>query len=48
MDMTGPAVPSINIRPEVSMLSVLKHLNYKAWFAVAEFIDPAQITFHAA
>lgn len=39
MDMTGPAVPSINIRPEVSMLSVLKHLNYKAWFAVAEFID---------
>lgn len=39
MDMSGPAVPSINIRPEVSMLSVLKHLNYKAWFAVAEFID---------
>lgn len=39
MDMTGVAVPSINIRPEVSMLSVLKHLNYKAWFAVAEFID---------
>lgn len=39
MDMSGRAVPSINIRPEVSMLSVLKHLNYKAWFAVAEFID---------
>ncbi len=37
--MTGPALPRINIRPEVSMLSVLKHLNYKAWFAVAEFID---------
>jgi hypothetical protein len=39
MDMTDPLIPSINIRPEVSMLSVLKHLNYKAWFAVAEFVD---------
>jgi hypothetical protein len=34
---TGP----IEIRPEVTMLSVLRHLNYKAWFAVAEFIDNA-------
>lgn len=32
---TGP----IEIRPEVTMLSVLRHLNYKAWFAIAEFID---------
>jgi hypothetical protein len=31
--------PRIEIRPEVTMLSVLRHLNYKAWFAVAEFID---------
>lgn len=29
----------INIRPEVSILSVLRHLNYKPWFALAEFID---------
>lgn len=29
----------IEIRPEVTMLSVLRHLNYKAWFAIAEFID---------
>ncbi|MDN3575657.1 ATP-binding protein [Chitinimonas viridis] len=29
----------IEIRPEVTMLSVLRHLNYKAWFALAEFID---------
>lgn len=34
---TGP----IEIRPEVTMLSVLRHLNYKAWFAIAEFIDNA-------
>lgn len=32
---------SIEIRPEVTMLSVLRHLNYKAWFAMAEFIDNA-------
>jgi hypothetical protein len=32
---------SIEIRPEVTMLSVLRHLNYKAWFAIAEFIDNA-------
>lgn len=30
---------TIEIRPEVTMLSVLRHLNYKAWFAMAEFID---------
>ena len=29
----------INIRPEVSILSVLRHLNYKPWFAFAEFVD---------
>lgn len=33
--ISGP----IEIRPEVTMLSVLRHLNYKAWFALAEFID---------
>lgn len=39
MNLTEPVAPTINIRPEVNMLSVLKHLNYKAWFAVAEFVD---------
>ena len=29
----------INIRPGVSILSVLRHLNYKPWFAMAEFVD---------
>lgn len=29
----------INIRPEVTILSVLRHLNYRPWFALAEFID---------
>lgn len=36
---------AIEIRPEVTMLSVLKHLNYKAWFALAEFIDNALQSF---
>jgi hypothetical protein len=31
----------VNIRPSVSVLSVLKHLNYKPWFALAEFVDNA-------
>ncbi|MBC8030711.1 MAG: ATP-binding protein [Pyrinomonadaceae bacterium] len=30
---------TINIRPGVSILSVLRHLNYKPWFALAEFVD---------
>lgn len=29
----------INIRPGVSILSVLPHLNYRPWFALAEFVD---------
>ena len=32
---------AIGIRPEVTVLSVLRHLNYKAWFALSEFIDNA-------
>lgn len=37
----GPQLAPIEIRPEVTILSVLRHLNYKAWFALAEFIDNA-------
>lgn len=29
----------LDIRPEVNILSVLRHLNYKPWFALAEFVD---------
>ena len=29
----------VDIRPEVGILSVLRHLNYKPWFALAEFVD---------
>lgn len=32
-------VATVGIRPNSSILSVLSHLNYKAWFAVAEFVD---------
>jgi hypothetical protein len=31
----------VDIRPGVSILSVLRHLNYKPWFALAEFVDNA-------
>jgi len=29
----------LSIRPGVGILSVLRHLNYKPWFAIAEFVD---------
>ncbi|TXG98330.1 MAG: ATP-binding protein [Nevskiaceae bacterium] len=38
--MTGP-ITKVNIRPEVNILSVLRHLNYRPWFALAEFVDNA-------
>lgn len=31
----------VPIRPGVSVLSILRHLNYKPWFALAEFVDNA-------
>lgn len=37
--MPPDAVTSVNIRPGVSILSVLRHLNYRPWFAAAEFVD---------
>ena len=36
-----PDVESIDIRPEVSVLGVFRHLNYRPWFAAAEFVDNA-------
>ncbi|MBX7259349.1 MAG: ATP-binding protein [Candidatus Hydrogenedentes bacterium] len=35
----------VNIRPGVSILSVLRHLNYRPWFAIAEFVDNALQSF---
>ena len=32
-------IETVSIRPGVSVLSVLRHLNYKPWFALAEFVD---------
>jgi hypothetical protein len=34
----------INIRPEVNILGVLRHLNYKPWFALAEFVDNSLVS----
>lgn len=31
----------VSIRPGVSILSVLRHLNYRPWYAMAEFVDNA-------
>jgi hypothetical protein len=37
----------VNIRPGVSILSVLRHLNYRPWFAMAEFVDNSLQSFLA-
>lgn len=34
-------ITAVPIRPGVSVLSILRHLNYKTWFALAEFVDNA-------
>ena len=36
---TAAPIEKVSIRPGVSVLSVLRHLNYKPWFALAEFVD---------
>lgn len=37
--LPGTSTESLNIRPGVSILAVLRHLNYRPWFALAEFVD---------
>ena len=39
------AVNTVNIRPGVSVLAVLRHLNYKPWYALGEFVDNAVESF---
>lgn len=34
-------IKTVSIKPGVSVLSILRHLNYKPWFALAEFVDNA-------
>jgi hypothetical protein len=37
--MTNPGPQRVSIRPGVTILSVLQHLNYQPWYAIAEFVD---------
>ena len=34
-------IQKVSIRPGISVLSILRHLNYRPWFALAEFVDNA-------
>lgn len=38
-------VKKVDIRPGVSVLAVLRHLNYRPWFALSEFVDNAVQSF---
>jgi hypothetical protein len=39
------AIKTVDIRPGVSVLAVLRHLNYRPWFALGEFVDNALESF---
>ena len=39
------AVKTVDIRPGVSVLAVLRHLNYRPWYALSEFVDNAVQSF---
>ncbi len=41
------SIQTVSIRPGVSVLSLLRHLNYRPWFALAEFVDNSLQSFHA-
>ena len=43
--MAATTIKTVNIRPEVSVLSIFPHLNYKSWYAIAEFVDNALQSF---
>lgn len=32
-------IEKVNIKPNVSILSILKHIEYETWYALAEFVD---------
>ena len=38
-------IKKVDIRPGVSVLGVLRYLNYTPWFALAEFVDNAVQSF---
>ena len=33
------SINKVDIRPGVSVLAVLRHLNYRPWFSLGEFVD---------
>lgn len=41
----GLHIKKVDIRPGVSVLAVLRHLNYRPWFALSEFVDNAVQSF---
>ena len=41
-------IARVNIRPGTKILGSLRHLNYKPWFALAEFVDNALQSFLAS
>lgn len=40
-DTVAPNIATIDIRPGVGVLSVISHIKYQPWYALAEFVDNA-------
>ena len=36
----------LNIQPQASVLGVFSRLNYKAWYAIAEFVDNSTASYY--
>ena len=43
---TGDGSYELNIQPQASVLGVFSRLNYKAWYAIAEFVDNSTESFY--
>ena len=39
-------INSLNIQPQAGVLGVFSRLNYKPWYAIAEFVDNSTQSFY--
>ena len=39
-------ITSLNIQPQAGVLGVFSRLNYKPWYAIAEFVDNSTQSFY--
>lgn len=40
-------IQELNIQPQAGVIGVFSRLNYKAWYAIAEFVDNSTQSFYS-